>query len=462
MRTLVKNGTVVTAVDQCRADVLVDGEVVAAIGRDLPIPADRVIDATGKYVLPGGVDVHTHLDLPMPTMSTADDFESGTIAAAHGGTTTIIDFAIQYKGQSLHAALENWFKKADGKAATDYGFHMILTDLSPQFLAEMRQVIRDGVTSFKLFMAFPGVFMLDDASIYKGLAETRDNGGFICMHAENGGVIDTMIQSAVARGAKAPKYHALTRPTSTEAEATARAIALAAMAEAPIYFVHLSCAEALTAVSEARQAGLPVFAETCPHYLLLSVDQYDSPEFEGAKYVCAPPLRDSANHAPLWRGLARDDLQIISTDHCPFCFKEQKVVGREDFSKIPYGVPGIEDRLTLVYSAGVKEGRISLNRFVDLVATAPAKMFGLFPRKGTIAVGSDADLVVFDPEAERVISAETHHMKVDYNLYEGRKVKGAANVVMQRGRVLVENGKFLGRAGEGSFLRRQPFNRLWP
>jgi dihydropyrimidinase len=454
MTLLIKGGTVVTASDQYTGDVFIDGEKIVAIGSRLTMAADRTIDAASKYVLPGGIDVHTHLDMPFGGTMSADDFESGTIAAAHGGTTTIVDFAIQYKGQTLHHAWETWMKKAVGKAAIDYGFHMIITDLSDQVEQEMDALVGEGVTSFKLFMAYPGVFMLDDASIFRALLRTGRNGGTICMHAENGGVIDVLVRKALAEGRTAPKYHALTRPARAEAEATHRAIALAEIAGVPIYIVHLSAAEALEMVTEARDRGLPAYAETCPQYLFLSYDNYEEPGFEGAKYVMSPPLRPKETQDRLWRGLAFNDLQAISTDHCPFCMKEQKVLGQDDFSKIPNGAPGIETRMSLVYDGGVRSGRISLNRFVELTATSPAKIFGLFPRKGTIAPGSDADIIIFDSHKTMRISAKTHHMKVDYNPYEGREVTGVSDIVISRGKVVIEDGKFVGRAGSGAFLKR--------
>jgi dihydropyrimidinase len=454
MTLLIKNGTIVTATDQYRGDVLVEGEKVSTIGTSLSVVADRTIDATGKYVLPGGIDVHTHLDMPFGGTKSADDFESGTRAAAHGGTTTIVDFAIQYKGQTLHHAWETWMKKAEGNAVIDYGFHMIITDLSDQVEEEMDALVRQGVTSFKLFMAYPGVFMLDDASIFRALLRTGQNGGTICMHAENGGVIDVLVKRALAEGKTAPKYHALTRPARAEGEATHRAIALAEMADVPIYIVHLSAAEALEMVTEARDRGLPAYAETCPQYLFLSYDNYEEPGFDGAKYVMSPPLRPKETQDRLWRGLAFNDLQAISTDHCPFCMKEQKTLGQDDFSKIPNGAPGIETRMSLVYDGGVLPGRISLNRFVELTSTSPAKIFGLFPKKGTIAPGSDADIVVFDPSKKTTLSAKTLHMNVDYNPYEGREVTGAVDTVVSRGRVVIDAGVFTGSAGAGSFLKR--------
>jgi dihydropyrimidinase len=457
LKTLIRGGTVVTATDLYRGDVLIEDEKISSIGTSLDgANVDRTIEASGKFVIPGGIDVHTHLDMPFGGTTSADDFESGTIAAAHGGTTSVVDFAIQYRGQTLRHALDAWRKKADGKAAIDYGFHMIVTELNDSVEAEMDELVRDGVTSFKLFMAYPGVFMLDDASIFRALLRTRDNGGTICMHAENGGVIDVLVRRALAEGKTAPKYHALTRPARAEAEATHRAIALAEMAGVPIYIVHLSAAEALEMVTEARDRGLPAYAETCPQYLFLSYDNYEEPGFDGAKYVMSPPLRPKETQDRLWRGLASNDLQAISTDHCPFCMKEQKELGRDDFSKIPNGAPGIETRMSLVHDGGVRSGKISWNRYVELTSTSPAKIFGLFPRKGTIAPGSDADVVVFDPNRKQTLSAKTLHMKVDYNPYEGREVTGVSETVLSRGKVIVENGEFTGRAGAGSFLKRSP------
>jgi dihydropyrimidinase len=455
---LIQNGIVATATDTYSSDIgIADGKIVA-LGQNLPVDSARqVIDARGRYVFPGGIDVHTHLDMPFGGTTSADDFETGTTAAAFGGTTTLIDFAIQYKGQTLRTALDTWWKKADGKAAIDYGFHCIMTDLPDARLDEMKALAGEGVTSFKLFMAYPGVFMLEDAFIFKAMLKASESGSLVCMHAENGGAIDVIVQRALAEGKTAPKYHALTRPTTAEAEATGRAIALAEMAGAPVYIVHLSCNDALERVREARDRGLPVYAETCPQYLFLSIDNFDVPGFEGAKYVFTPPLREKWHQEKLWKGLALDQLQVVSTDHCPFCYKEQKELGKDDFTKIPNGGPGIEHRLSLVFSGGVHGGRFSVNRFVELTSTAPAKLFGLYPRKGTIAVGSDADLVVFDPDEEQVISAATHHMRVDYSMFEGIKVKGVPKQVLSRGRMIIDQDKFVGKAGQGEFLKRQRY-----
>jgi dihydropyrimidinase len=456
--TIIRNGSVVTATDMYQADVAIANGTIVAIGKDLPDQnASQLLDAAGKLVLPGGIDVHTHLDMPFGGTTSADDFETGTRAAAFGGTTTLIDFAIQYKGQNLRQAFDTWMNKASNKAVCDYAFHCIMTDVSAGQLGEMNDLVHEGVTSFKLFMAYPGVFMLDDGSIFKALRKTSENGGLICMHAENGSAIDVIVQQALAEGKKAPKYHALTRPTTAEAEATARAIALAEMAGAPIYIVHLSCNDALEKVREARDRGLPVFAETCPQYLYLSIENFDAPGFEGAKYVFTPPLREKWHQEKLWNGLKCDHLQVVSTDHCPFCFKEQKELGREDFTKIPNGGPGVEHRMSLIYSGGVAGGRFSVNRFVELVSTTPAKLFGLYPRKGTIAVGSDADLVIFDTRRKHTISAKTHHMRVDYSMFEGIQVTGMPEIVLSRGKVVVNKDKFLGHAGQGKFLKRSTF-----
>jgi len=456
-RLLIKGGRVVTAVDDYMGDVLIEGETIRTIFAAGTAPAldARVIDATGKLVIPGGIDAHTHLDMPFGGTTSADDFETGTIAAAHGGTTSIVDFAIQSKGQALRDARDAWIKKAEGKAAIDYGFHMIITDLPDAVEKEMDVLVKEGVTSFKLFMAYRGVLMLDDGSIFRALLRTGQNGGTICMHAENGDVIDVLVRRAIAEGHTEPKWHALTRPPRAEAEATYRAICLAEMADVPLYVVHLSAAEALEKISEARDRGLPMHAETCPQYLFLSYDNYEEPGFEGAKYVMSPPLRAKGNEEALWRGLRMNDLQAVSTDHCPFCMKEQKELGRGDFSKIPNGAPGIETRMSLLYDGGVVKNRISVNRFVELTSTSPAKIFGLFPKKGTIAPGSDADLVVFDPNRKLTLSAKTLHHRADYTPYEGRVVQGATDTVISRGEVIVENGSFKGKAGRGSFLRRK-------
>ena len=453
MKTLIKAGRIITAVDDYTADILIEDETISTIGKSLDIEADKVIDASNKLVIPGGIDPHTHMELPFGGTQASDDFFTGTRAAAFGGTTTIIDFAVQNKGETLTQGVDNWHKKADGKCAIDYGFHLITTEFEDGNEAEMYRVMDSGVTSFKLFMAYPGVFLADDATIFRAMSAAGQRGGLICMHAENGIVINEIIKRFLKDGRTAPKYHALTRPTIAEAEGVHRAIAIAEMAESPVYIVHLSCTDALNQVREARGRGIPAFAETCPQYLFLSIDNYDEPGFDGAKYVMTPPLREKSNQDELWKGLKMDDLQVISTDHCPFCMKEQKELGRDDFTKIPNGAPGVENRVPLIYN-GVVENRISLNRFVELTSTAAAKMFGLFPKKGTIAIGSDADIVIFDPDKEQTLSVKTQHMNCDYNAYEGKKIKGVVETVLSRGKVVVDNGEFKGKPGNGQFLKR--------
>jgi len=452
---LVRNGRVVTASDNYEADLYVDGGRIALVGQGLSLPADTVLDASGCLVLPGGIDVHTHLDMPAGGLTSADDFETGTRAAAFGGTTTVVDFATPEPGESLVSALETWRRKAEGKASVDYGFHMAVREVGETTLAEMARLTRDeGVTSFKLYLAYPGVLQVDDAAFFRALLGARECGALTLVHAENGGVIDVLVKQALARGETAPRHHALTRPPEAEAEATARAIALAAMAGAPLYVVHLSCAAALAHVAAARDRGLPVLAETCPQYLFLSIADYDRPGFEGANYVMSPPLRQAADQEALWRGLAGGHLQVVATDHCPFTLAD-KERGRHDFSKIPNGAPGIETRMTLLWDGGVRAGRIDARRFVELTAAGPARVFGLWPRKGTLVVGADADLVIWDPERETRLSAETLHMRVDYSPYEGRLVRGGPVVVMSRGEVIVDHGEWKGRPGRGQFLKRR-------
>jgi len=461
MSTTIKNARIVTAEQDYVADIYIEKDKITTIGASLPILADKVIDARGKYVIPGGIDVHTHLDMPFGGTTSSDDFETGTRAAAFGGTTTIVDFAIQSKGMKMREALDIWWKKAEGKVCTDYGLHMIITDLPDSHMEDMNEMVREGLSSFKLFMAYPGVLMADDATIFKAMRKTAENGGLICMHAENGSVIDVIVKKAVAEGKKTPIYHALTRPTTAEAEAVNRAIAFAEIAGVPVYIVHLSSNDALLRVAEARDKGVLAYAETCPQYLFLSLDDMERPNFESAKFVFTPPLREKWHQDKLWEGLKTNNLQIVSTDHCPFCFKEQKELGKDDFTKIPNGGPGIENRLQLLYDGGVNKKRISLNRWVEVVSTTPAKMFGMYPRKGTIAVGSDADLVIWNPNAEYVISAKTHHMRVDYSMFEGTKVKGNAETVLSRGEVIVDKGQWLGKTGRGQFIKRDAFAGAW-
>jgi dihydropyrimidinase len=447
MPLLIRNGTVITAEGTRAADVLVDGETIAQVAPRISAAADRVFDATGRYVIPGGVDVHTHLDMPYGDAVSADDFATGTVAAAMGGTTTIIDFAVQERGGTLHAAVETWHAKARGKAVVDFGFHVIVTDVTPAVLREMNELVAEGVTSFKLFMAYPGRLMVDDAAIFRTLLATAKNGGLVMMHAENGGVIEVLQEAALAAGRTDPMQHALTRPPLAEAEAAHRAFALAEMAGAPLYIVHVSAAETADEIAAARARGLSVYGETCPQYLFLTDAAY---KVDGARFIMSPPLRDRHAQERLWLALLSGELQAVATDHCPFTLEEKH--RHVEFTKVPGGAAGIETRMGLLFDAR----RLPLERFVAVTATEPARLFGLYPRKGTIAPGSDADLVIWDPERSQTISAATHHMHVDHNPYEGRVLRGAPDIVLLRGRPIVEHGAFTGEAGAGRFLRRAP------
>ncbi len=456
MRTLITNGTIVTADGSYVADVLIDGETIAQIGRDpagASVSADETIDATGKYVIPGGIDVHTHMELPFGGTFAKDTFETGTRAAAFGGTTMVVDFAVQSREHSLREGLDAWHAKAEGNAVADYGFHMIMSDVNDSTLAEMDTLVDEGVPDFKLFTAYPGVFYSDDGAIFRAMQQTAKNGGLIMMHAENGMAIDVVAAQTVAAGTTDPIGHGLARMAVFEGEATNRVIRLAEAAGVPVYIVHLSAREALAEVRAARDRGTRAFAETCPQYLFLSLDDLGN-GFEGAKFVCSPPLRSSDHWDDLWSGLVKDDLQLVATDHCPFDFHGQKELGRGDFRKVPNGLPGVEDRVDLLHDGGVIGGRISRERWVEIISTAPAKMFGMYPRKGAVAVGSDADLVIYDPNRRRTISSSSHHMAVDYSCYEGRMVQGASDIVLSRGLVIVRNGEFTGRKGHGTFIRR--------
>jgi len=461
---LIKNGRIVTATDDYEGDIFVSGSKVDLIGKNLSIDADQVVDAGGKLVIPGGIDPHTHLELPFGGTVTSDTFETGTRAAAYGGTTCIIDFAVQLKGEDPLESLEKWHLKAAGKTAIDYCFHMILTDVPESRTRDMRRLADEGITSYKLFMAYPGAMLSDDGTIFRVMRQAGEDGTLACMHAENGIVMDELIKIALSEGHIEPKYHALTRPTRLEAEGVHRALAIAEVAKSPVYIVHLSSYDALQELRLAQARGVMAHAETCPQYLLLDVSAYDAPGFDGAKYVLTPPLREKWNQEELWRGLRGNALHAISTDHCPFCLKEQKELGKDDFSKIPNGGPGIENRMSLIYHYGVGGGYIGLNRFVELTSTAPAKIFGLFPKKGTIAVGSDADIVIFDPEREETISyynSHTHHMNIDYNAFEGMPVKGFTETVLSRGRMIIDKGQYLGRAGDGEFVKRGAYGGLY-
>ncbi len=459
MTIVLRGGRIVTASQDYVGDVLIEGERIAAVGSFPEVDAE-VIDATGRLVLPGGVDPHTHLDAPLKGTMTADDFESGTIAAAIGGTTSIIDFPVQQKGEDPRVSHEAWASRAEEKAVVDWGLHQVIVDLPDEYFPALDYLIANGSPSFKMFMAYPGARMVDDATIFKAMRRTADNGGFVLMHCENGPVIDLLEREALGAGRTGPEENAVTRPPITEAEATSRAIALAELARVPVYVVHLAAAQALEAVAAARKRGLPVYAETCPHYLLLTEDVLMEPDFGGAKYVMCPPLRTRSHQERLWMGLRTNDLQVVSTDHTPFRFAGQKELGRDNFAKIPNGVPGIEWRTTLLYHFGVRKGRIDLNRFVDLISTTPAKLFGCYPRKGDIAPGSDADLMVFDPEKDVFLTAASQATRSDYNPYEGWEVRGAVETVLLRGTVIVRDGAFVGRRGVGTFLRRSTSSAL--
>ncbi len=461
-RTLITGGTVISSSGAQASDVLIDGEVVAALGRpghfaDIASTCDRVIDASAKYVLPGGIDVHTHMEMPFGGTSASDTFASGTVAAAFGGTTSIIDFALQRTGEDVRDGLAAWHAKAAGNCAIDYGFHQIIGGVDDAALEAMTYLTEhEGVTSFKLFMAYPGVFYSDDGQILRAMQRAGGLGATIMMHAENGPAIDVLVAQALARGETEPRYHSLTRPVEMEEEATHRAIMLARVAKAPLYIVHMSAQEAVAAVALARDRGANVFGETCPQYLYLSLEEHLSkPGFDGAAYVCSTPLRSrgEGHHDALWNALRTNDLSIVSTDHCPFCMKDQKELGRGNFSKIPNGIGSVEHRMDLLYQ-GVVTGQIGLARWVELACTTPARMFGLYPRKGVVAPGSDADVVIYDPRGTTDISAATHHMNMDHSAYEGIHVDGRVHTVLSRGRVIVENNAFTGSRGHGTFLRR--------
>ncbi len=451
---LIKNGTVVTASDTQRADVYIQGEVVHTIGRDLQLKADQVIDATGCYLFPGGIDAHTHMELPFMGTSSSDTFETGTLAGLHGGTTTIIDFAIQKQGDTLGAALAQWQEKAGGKAAGDYAFHVAVTDLNDRTRAEIKGLVeKQGVTSFKSLMAYKGALMIDDKQIIALLDECAKHGALVTTHAENGDLADTLVQRNREAGNMAPKFHALSRPPIVEAEATGRVSDLAYQGGHPLYIVHLTCEESLNRVRQAAMRNQKLHVETCVQYLLLDDSVYEQENFGGAKYVMSPPLRKKKDQEALWAGISQGLIEVVATDHCPFCMSQKKM-GENDFSKIPNGAPGVENRMELMFSEGVLKGRMSLNKFVDLTSTAPARIFGLAPKKGSIAVGGDADIVIFDPLATHEISAKTHHMNCDYSAYEGWKVTGKCRTTILRGTVAIDQGRALVGKGFGKYLAR--------
>jgi len=467
MSIIIKNGTIVTAEDEKKADILIEGEKIKKISENLDSEDAKIVDASGMLVMPGGIDPHTHLDLPFFGTYCSDDFFTGQRAAAFGGTTTHIDFVIQPIGGSLQDGLEEWKKKAEGKITIDYGFHMAVTDLREEVMEEIPTMVNEGITSLKLFLAYKDVFMVNDDTFFNALLTARENGMLIMVHAENGDVVDVLQKKIVAAGKTEPKYHADAHPALAEGEATGRAVALAGIADAPLYVVHMTCREALEQLAFGRKRGLKVMGETCPQYLFLTVDDLAKPNFEGAKYVCSPPVRQVEDQESLWEALSNGLLQAVSTDHAPFFFEggvegrlAGKEMGKNSFAEIPNGMPGIEDRLMVLWHHGVNNGRFSRSRFVELVSTNPAKIFGLYPQKGEISVGSDADILIWDPEKEHIISAATHHMNTDYNVYEGMRVKGIPAKVFLRGKLIVDGEQWLQGKGDGKYIYRKPYAEI--
>lgn len=458
MKKIIKNGTIVTATDTYHADLFIENGVISQIGKHFSSDDAEIIDAKGCYVFPGGIDPHTHLEMPFGGTVTKDDFETGTIAAAFGGTTTVIDFCLTNKGETLQSAIETWHAKSNQKAVIDYGFHLQIVEMNENVLHELPKVIeQEGITSFKVFMAYKNVLQADDETLFRTLISAKELGALVMVHAENGDVIDYLVKKALEQGHTDPIYHALTRPSEVEGEATGRAAILTGLANSQLYVVHVSCADAARKIAEARNNGIDIWGETCPQYLVLDQSYLEKPNFEGAKFVWSPPLREKWNQDVLWNALKTGQLQTVGSDQCSFDFNGQKDLGKGDFSKIPNGGPIIEERVSILFSEGVKKGRISLNQFVDLVSTRSAKLFGLYPRKGTIAVGVDADIVIFDPTVERTISQETHHMAVDYNAFEGMKVTGEPISVLSRGEFVIRDKKFVGQLGAGQYLKRKKY-----
>lgn len=456
MSLLIKDGRIITDREDYSADVFIENSKISSMQSNLNIKADHVVNAGNKYVIPGGIDVHTHLDMPLGEIHSTDDFESGTIAAAFGGTTCIIDFPTQIKGRSIWEALELWHEKAEGKACIDYGFHMIVTDISGNRMDELAGLAEEGITSIKLFMAYPGTLMLDDTSIFQIMQYSKESGSLICIHAESGNMINDLVKQALKAGNTEPIYHVLTRPPSSEGQAIEKAITLADESGIPLYLVHLSTLDGLKHIGNARERDITVYAETCPQYLFLSMENMSAATgFEKAKYVFTPPLREKEHQNTIWEGIKQNYIQVIATDHCPFNYQDHKKIGQSDFSKIPNGAPGIEHRMQLLFDGAVLKRQINLNHWIELCATNPAKLFGLYPQKGTIEIGSDADLVIWDPNCMHKISAEFHHMNVDYNLYEGFEVKGKAEMVISNGEIIIEDDQYKGRKGRGKYLKRK-------
>jgi dihydropyrimidinase len=465
MKTLIKNGTVVNSTGTAQADVLIDGETIAAVlspgsrllGFDVERNVDTVIDARGKYVIPGGIDAHTHMEMPFGGTFASDTFETGTRAAAWGGTTSIVDFVVQYAGENIIDQYNLWHQKAAGNCAIDYGFHQILSDVQDSSLVAMDELLNEGVSSFKLFMAYKGVFLSDDGQITKAMQKAATNGSMIMMHAENGSVIDLLVQQAIAAGNTSPYYHGLTRPWQVEEEATHRAIMLANLTGAPLYVVHVSAKQAVEQIATARDSGQNVFGETCPQYLYLSLEeQLGAPGFEGAKWVCSTPLRsrEEGHQHHMWQSLRTNDIQMVSTDHCPFCMKGQKDLGIGDFSKIPNGIGSVEHRMDLLYQ-GVVDKQISLERWVEVCSTTPARMFGMYGKKGVIQPGADGDVVIYDPNGHTSIGVgKSHHMNMDYSAWEGFEIDGHVDTVLSRGKVIIDNNQYLGVKGDGKYFKR--------
>lgn len=467
--TLITNGTVVNTTGRIQADVLIDGEKIAAVlppgsnllGSDLKRSVDKVIDAQGEYVIPGGIDGHTHMEMPFGGSEASDSFETGTRAAAHGGTTTIVDFVTQYPNERVQDQYYKWHEKAAGNCAIDYGFHQILSDVQDSSLTAMDELVNEGVTSFKLFMAYKGVFLSDDGQIFRAFQKSSENGALMMMHAENGSVIDVLVQQALEQGKTSPVHHGYTRPWQMEEEATHRAIMIADVANCPLYFVHVSSKQALGQIQTARDHGANVFGETCPQYLYLSLEDQlaahskEWGDFEGAKWVASPPLRSKyeGHQEHMWQALRTNDLQLVSTDHCPFCMTDQKELGKNSFATIPNGFGTVEHRMELLYQ-GVVNNKISLERFVEITSTTPARMFGLYGRKGVIQPDADADIVIYNPKEGRTIKAENQHMNIDYSAWEGFPVTGRVETVMSRGKIVVNNDQYLGKAGDGQYLKR--------
>ncbi|MBN9653934.1 dihydropyrimidinase [Halobacillus sp. GSS1] len=461
MKKIIKNGTIVTAADTYKADILIENEKIALIGQDLNDSAAEVVDAEGNYIFPGGIDPHTHLEMPFGGTVSKDDFETGTIAAAHGGTTTVIDFCLTDKGKPLQNSIDQWHAKSKDKSVIDYSFHLMIGEMNEDVLEQLPSVIEDeGITSFKVFMAYKNVFQADDGTLFRTLEQAKKLGALVMVHAENGDVIDHLVNKALEAGQTDPIYHALTRPPEVEGEATGRAAELTGLADSQLYVVHVTCEQAVEAIAKARKKGYNVTGETCPQYLVLDQSYLEKPDFEGAKYVWSPPLREKHHQEVLWNALKTGDLQTLGSDQCSFDFKGQKDLGKGDFTKIPNGGPIIEDRVSILFSEGVKKGRITLNEFVDITSTKIAKTFGLFPQKGTISVGADADIVIFDPTVERTISVETSHMAADYNPFEGMKVTGQPVSVLSRGDYVIKNKEFVGKLGKGNYLKRSRYGEL--